>query len=716
MSPSWIWLRDAPLGDVFVCARRVFTVGADLTTRARITCDGRYALYLNGTEIGRGPVRSEPRDRSVDGYDVTLRAGVNVVCVLARHYGRPTLYWKPDPARTGGGLIAEISGGVGTDEAWRVLRAPYAAVTPPPEEGAPDDEVIDGSAWPHGWLAPDFDDAAWPHATEVEGPSLETMAPRPIAHLAERTHALGLVDLRAGEARTLDLGTITNGHVVLDVAAASGTVIEVTSGEDAVGDEVLVDVRDWSLRYRGGGAPHERVEAFEPMGFRYLRVRADASARIDVAVRERTYPRAPGAYFRCDDPALDAIWDAGARTLDLCSTDAFIDCPSREQRAWLGDDYVNSLISLTVNPDVTLPLRDLRLHGAGQRADGLLPMVAAGDFTDRAHTLPDYSLLWVCTLTRLFHHTGDLALLHDLMPVVRRILDTFEAMRSPDGLLAGYVHGLQGWWFIDWAQIQRGDHIAAVDALYAMALRDAATLLRALGEDAAAYDARHAATRAAFERYWDAPRGVYVDAAWRDGRTGRRVSQQTNSAALCGGLVPSARTAPVVARITDHARTRVTLTPGDGGTLGERLGRQWEDPPNFDDEDHVVLAQPFFAHLLHAALVRAGRRDLLLPSIRRWSDMVARNGVVEEYWTALPGMGSRCHAWSGTPTFDLTAYVLGVRAAAPGWTDVEIDPHLGDLDWAEGRVPTPRGWITVRAERGRAPSVDLPAGVTLRQR
>lgn len=712
---SWIWLRDAPAGDVFVFARRAFTVEADATGRARITCDGRYVLYLNEVEIGRGPVRSEPRDRSVDAYDVTLRAGVNVVGVLARHYGRPTLYWKPDPARTGGGVIAEIAGVVGTDGAWRVLRAPYAPATQPPEEGAPDDEVIDGRAWPHGWLAPDFDDAAWARAAEVEGPALDAMPPRPIADLTERAHTLGALDLRAGEARTLDLGTITNGHVVLDVAAASGTAIEVTSGEDAVGDEVLVDVRDWSLRYRSGGGEAERVEAFEPMGFRYLRVRADAPARIDVSVRERTYPREPGAYFRCSDPAVTAIWEAGARTLDLCSTDAFIDCPSREQRAWLGDDYVNSLISLTVNPDVTLPLHDLRLHGAGRRPDGLLPMVAAGDFTDRVHTLPDYSLLWICTLTRLFHHTGDAALVREMLPVVRGILDEFEAMRGPDGLLAGYVHGLQGWWFIDWAQIQRGDHIAAVDALYAMALRDAATLLRAVGSDPAAYDARYTATRAAFERYWDAPRGVYVDAAWRDGRTGRRVSQQANSAALCAGLVPPTREASIVARITDPACTRVTLTPGDGGTFGERLGRQWEDPPNFDDDEHVVLAQPFFAHFLHAALARAGRRDLLLPSIRRWSEMVARNGVVEEYWTALPGMGSRCHAWSGTPTFDLTAHVLGVRVAAPGWTSVEVDPYLGDLEWAEGRVPTPRGWITVRAERARAPQVDLPAGVTLRQ-
>lgn len=715
MQPRWIWLPEAPSGiDVFVFARREFTVSSAGWVRARITADARYILYLNGVRIGRGPIRSEPRDRTFDEYEVALRAGVNVIGVLARHYGRPTLYWKPDPARTGGGILAEIDGVVVTEAAWRVLRAPYTAIDPAPAEGAPDNEWIDGRAWPSGWLEPGFDDASWAPAVEQNGPGFDALPPRPIAPLHERTLPMGALSLAADESRTLDLGTITNGHVSVEVRAAAGTTVALTSGEDLSGDEVLVDVRDWSVRYTAAGASEpERVDAFEPMGFRYLRVHADRPAQLEISVLERTYPRAPGARFACSDPALTAIWEAGARTLDLCSTDAFIDCPGREQRAWLGDDYVNSLISLVVNPDVTLPVHDLRMHAAAQRGDGLLPMVAAGDFTDRAHTLPDQSLLWICTLARLYEHTGDETLLRDLLPVAQRILDAFEAMRDPDGLLAGYVHGLNGWWFIDWAQIQRGDHIAAVDALYALALHETTKLYGSFGQDAEVCRERHERTRAAFERYWDPERGAYVDAAWRDGRTGRRVSQQTNSAAICAGLVPDDRLASIIERISDPARAKVTMTPGDGGSFGERLNRQWEDPPNFDDEHDVVAAQPFFTHFVHAALVKSGRSDLLLPSIRRWSDMVSRNGLVEEYWNALPGMGSRCHAWSGTPTIDLTRHVLGVRPLAAGWSDARVDPHLGDLDWAEGLVPTPMGWISVRAERGRPPRIEAPAGMTV---
>lgn len=723
----WVWLAGAPApGDTFAFLRRTFDLSSrpDAST-VRVTADGRYVLFVNNVEVGRGPIRSEPRHLHYDSYDVAplLRTGENVIALLARHYGRPTLYWVPADPVDGlgrGGVLCEVdvdgSVAVATDATWRAMRAPYTPSANLQTEGAPDNENIDGRVWPAGWTDAAFDDSTWALVADLGravgvGAPFGVLAPRTIEPLAERKiDVVRGLSLKAGEARTLDIGTITNAHVVLDIETQPGTTIDVRAGEDVLDGEPLLDVRDWSLRYTAAGVPGEHTEAFEPIGFRYLRVSADAPARIGVTARERTYPRAPGAMFRCSDPALNAIWEAGARTLDLCSTDAFIDCPSREQRAWLGDDYVNTQISMTVNPDLALVLCDLRLHAAGQRADGLLPMVAAADFTGRAHTLPDCSLLWVSTLARIYEHTGSVELVAELLPVALRILDAFEAMRAPDGLIAGFKHGLEGWVFIDWAQLERGDHIAALDAMFAMALQDAAALPGAPADE---LRARHASTSDAFERYWDPGRACYVDAAWLDGAVGRRVSQQTNSAAICAGLVPRERMAGVLARITDDARLVRTRTPGDGGTFGERLNRQWERPEGFDDEQNVVLAQPFFAHFLHRAFVASARRDLLVPSILRWSEMVARNGLVEEFWTALPGMGSRCHSWAGTPTYDLVANVLGVRPGAPGWSSVVVDPHLGDLAWAQARIPTPLGWLDVRAEAGRPVEVELPAGARL---
>ena len=55
-------------------------------------------------------------------------------------------------------------------------------------------------------------------------------------------------------------------------------------------------------------------------------------------------------------------------------------------------------------------------------------------------------------------------------------------------------------------------------------------------------------------------------------------------------------------------------------------------------------------------------------------------------------------------------YTLGVTPAEPGYTVARIAPRLGRLAWAEGKVPTPHGLISVRAEPGRV-TVDSPVPV-----
>ena len=59
---------------------------------------------------------------------------------------------------------------------------------------------------------------------------------------------------------------------------------------------------------------------------------------------------------------------------------------------------------------------------------------------------------------------------------------------------------------------------------------------------------------------------------------------------------------------------------------------------------------------------------------------------------------SLCHGWSSGPGFLLPTYVLGVEPTAPGWKRVRVRPALGDLDHAEGVVPTPMGPITVELQ------------------
>ena len=141
-------------------------------------------------------------------------------------------------------------------------------------------------------------------------------------------------------------------------------------------------------------------------------------------------------------------------------------------------------------------------------------------------------------------------------------------------------------------------------------------------------------------------------------------------------------------------------------TTSPRTFRQRMDPAEhmtFDVEHDVVAAQPFFSHILHDAIVRAGRRDLIPARCMKWWPQIERGDTAfEEYWDARTGTGSRCHAWSATPTYDLTTWVLGVRPAAPGYSRAEIAPQFGIARHLEGRVPTPHGLIEAEAGSRRA--------------
>jgi hypothetical protein len=112
--------------------RRVFDI-EDVPPRVplRLSADSRYVLWVNGAEVGRGPIRSQPRRLRYDEYDIAayLRPGRNVVAVLVTYYGHANSFWQPAASSGLMGRDAQlvVEARVGeewlvTDERWRVLR------------------------------------------------------------------------------------------------------------------------------------------------------------------------------------------------------------------------------------------------------------------------------------------------------------------------------------------------------------------------------------------------------------------------------------------------------------------------------------------------------------------------------------------------------------------------------------------------------------------
>ncbi len=501
--------------------------------------------------------------------------------------------------------------------------------------------------------------------------------------------------------------------------AESGTVIDVAASEHLDARGRLVPLGQHAgLRYVCSGSSPEAPEVFESfdvIGTRYLHAAVrtpggGACPTIDVSIRDRHRPRPDGASFRCSDPLLERIYQVGLRTVDLCALDAYVDCPTREQRSWTGDSVVHQMVDLVANPDWSMARWHPQLASMS-RSDGMLAMAAASDFAADDRTMvPDWSLHWVRSVHHIYRYMGDRAVVAELLPVAERTLRWFESYVDDSGLL----NDVSGWVLLDWASVDDSGCSSVLNALWARALEDLAEMSRWLGNEgtAAWADERREAVRAGFEQFWDDGRDVYVDHLV-DGVAQIQAAQHGGAAALAAGIVPVERIDRVVARLVDRSRSLrhswvmdpVTPTGGSDGYHHLVLGYP---EPTWDAETQMVETEPFFRYVLHEGLARAGRADLIADLCRDWQVFLdAGETSWPECWTG----GTRCHGWSSTPTWDLVTHTLGISPASPGYASVRVDPHLGDLDWARAVVPTPHGPITVEARADGTVEIDSPVPV-----
>lgn len=429
-------------------------------------------------------------------------------------------------------------------------------------------------------------------------------------------------------------------------------------------------------------------EAQEIRGFRYLQVtfrNVVQPLKVDaISLTFTSYPVESRGRFECSNHRLNQIWRTGAYTLQMCMTDAYVDCPSREQRQWVGDAYVEAMVNYAAFGDPRLTAKLVRQTAQSQQIDGMTMAYAPGDHDVLSIVLADFCLHWIMTIYEYYMYTGDADLVRQLYPHVRLAIGWFERYLNQDGLLERVPH----WTFIDWADVDKRGAVTALNALFYKALRDAAVMasLSGIPDDRARFEKLAERMKNGMnESMWDAERGVYVD-CFLDGKPCRRVSQQSNAVVILFGIAPENRWPRIIDYITDPKRVKLRQSDMSGLLT----------PGRFDEETDVILAQPFFSFYLHRALAKAGVFD----------KAVAR---IEELWGALLDAGattwweeweqridsSECHAWSAAPTFDLSTEVLGVRPTEPGFARLAVEPKITGLSYARGVFPTVKGDISV---------------------
>jgi alpha-L-rhamnosidase len=286
--------------------------------------------------------------------------------------------------------------------------------------------------------------------------------------------------LGAGEWTILDFGEALTGFIGLQVRCRAPARLVISF------DEILtkgdVDFKRLScvaaVAYDLAPGTYS-LETIEPYELRYLKVQVlEGEVEFgDVFLRELANPDAGASVFDSDDPALNAIFEAGRNTFRQNATDIFMDCPSRERAGWLCDSFFTGRVEMDLSGHARVErnfLENFLLPPAFTGIpDGMLPMCYPSDHSDGCY-IPNWALWFVLELEEHLKRTGDAAFVDAFAGKVSALFDFFKPFRNADGLL----ERLQRWVFVEWSKANAftQDVNYPTNMLYAAALDAAGRL------------------------------------------------------------------------------------------------------------------------------------------------------------------------------------------------------------------------------------------------
>jgi hypothetical protein len=413
-------------------------------------------------------------------------------------------------------------------------------------------------------------------------------------------------------------------------------------------------------------------------------------------------PAAGTGSFTSSDELLNNVWtdsvrtandmvapgpltvDAEGRPCQISLTTVLLDGLVRDRCPYVGDQAVTGMTLLVSTPSAARVLHDMILWYAGaQHDDGAIP---ASPYQGGSVVLFDYNAYWVEDVYDYVLYTGDLALAKQVWPNLVHLMDGwYPAQTGPAGLLVNSLGA------VDYAYIPRtGTTVAYYNAQYVRALRLAAALATWIGQDdrAAAWKARIGPVAAAFTpAFWDVQGGAFKDAT-----VGTVVHPEDGNAfAVLAGLATLTQARSALHYLAAHNWQPYGAAIADNAT--------WNGYPWGDYADKRVY--PFMSYFELLARFQAGLDSSAVALIRREWGYMSANGPRSTMWETIGAFGgppvdqdpSYDHGWSSGAAPALTNYILGVTPVTPGFGTYLAEPHLADLKWAGGDVPTPHGTI-----------------------
>jgi len=489
----------------------------------------------------------------------------------------------------------------------------------------------------------------------------------------QASHPCVLNSERTGAGILLDFGKELHGGVQIMVWHTKGNKpvrLRVRFGESA--SEAMAEfggakntTNDHAIRDQSLLVPWLGTAEIGNTGFRFVRIDLEdkdsfvqiKSVRAVFIYRDLEYKGS----FRCNDERLNRIWLTGAYTVHLNMQDYLWDGIKRDRLVWIGDMHPETMSIYAVFGSHGIIPKSLDLI----RDETPLPKWMNG--------ISSYSMWWVLIHHSWYRQTADVSYLKQQRHYLTGLLGQLSACVGPD-----HRETLPSWRFLDWPTAENKPAIhAGLHSLLMMTLRAGAELCDVLDEDqtkakcveAVARLARHVPDPGDSKQAAALMALAGLDDPARLNREVMAVDGPQRMSTFYGYYVLQAR-----ALAGDYQGAMDCIRQYWGAMLDLGATTFWED---FD----------------LAWTANAGRIDELVPEGKKDIHGDFGNYCYKGFRHSL------CHGWASGPTAWLSEHVLGVKVLAPGCRVVKIEPHLGDLNWVEGTVPTPRGIIKVRHDK-----------------
>jgi hypothetical protein len=238
----------------------------------------------------------------------------------------------------------------------------------------------------------------------------------------------------------------------------------------------------------------------------------------------------------------------------------------------------------------------------------------------------------------------------------------------------------------DWS-LPRSGEVTYYNALYVLALHDAAQLATTLGHDpdASRWSQREAEVASAINAYlWDPGEGAYLDMA-----TGPiRHAQDGNALAILAGVASASQSVSALNHLAE--------------TTAQPYGNAFMDNDSLS-ADGTQRVYAFTSYLDIEARFLNGQSDSAIDEIKRLYGWMKQHDPGTTDWEGigpdgslyLGALTSAAHGWSTGVVPALTNYLLGAMPTGPGFSSWIVRPHPGTASWAQGQLPTPHGPLGV---------------------